>query len=445
MSFQCKFAVPLFMVLSFFMLSVLDFDLALAEDPTSKEQLFIFELNRARHNPTQFQTENSLSVDLSAVAAQPPLAVNGDLTGSAGFKAQEMADNNYFAHESPISGWPNALARSFGYNLASFLDDNTNNIESIAAGFNPVTDWTQPLTPLVTLIVDEGVPSLGHRIHLLAMNSFNQRFREIGVGYGSNSSSTLKNYWVIHTGFDDNDGPFLTGVVYSDANGNSRFDLNEGLSGVTVSVVGGIPTTTNSAGGWSIRSGSGSKTVQCSGGSFVGAGTANFTVGSDNLEVDFISGNSSGVVNFGAGGGIVTTTTSTIPPTTQPIAATITANNSSGTVNLNVGGNLSVDCSLDSGSFAGQNADWWVAAETPSGWFYFDVGSKLWVLAGSSHTDLFSTFQGPLFDLSPFEVLNTSGLSAGTYTFYFAVDTNMNGVLDLGELFFDFVVVNITP
>ncbi len=169
MSFQGKFAAPLFIVLSFFMLSVLDFDLVQAEDPTSEEQLFIFELNRARNNPTQFQTENSLSVDLSSVAAQPPLAVNGDLTGSAGFKAQEMADNNYFAHLSPVSGlWPNALARSFGYNLASSLGDNANNIESIAAGFDPVQDYTQPLVPLVQLIVDEGVVPPGHRIHLLA-------------------------------------------------------------------------------------------------------------------------------------------------------------------------------------------------------------------------------------------------------------------------------------
>ncbi len=295
MSFQGKFAILLFVVLSFFMLSVLDLDLVQAADPTSEEQLFIFELNRARNNPTQFQMENSLSVDLSSVAAQPPLAVNGDLTGSAGFKAQEMADNNYFAHESPISGWPNALARSFEYNLASFLDDKANNIESIAAG--SFSSFTQPLAPLVLLIVDEGVVPPGHRNHLLAIVEFWQNMREIGVGNGSNPSSDSKNYWSIQTGFDDNDEPFLTGVVYNDANGNGRYDLNEGLSGVTVSV-GGIPTTTNSAGGWSIRTSSGSKTVQCNGGSFVGTSTANVTVGSDNVEVDFISGNSSGVVNF---------------------------------------------------------------------------------------------------------------------------------------------------
>ena len=38
-----------------------------------------------------------------------------------------------------------------------------------------------------------------------------------------------------------------------------------------------------------------------------------------------------------------------------------------------------------------------------------------------------------------------SGLPVGTCTFYFAVDMNMNGIIDFSELFFDSVVVNINP
>ncbi len=70
-----------------------------------------------------------------------------------------------------------------------------------------------------------------------------------------------------------------------------------------------------------------------------------------------------------------------------------------------------------------------------------------WEFAGESHTDLLVTHQGALFNLSTTEVLNipVSGLPSGTYTFYFAVDLNMNGIIDFGELFFDSVVVNITP
>ena len=38
-----------------------------------------------------------------------------------------------------------------------------------------------------------------------------------------------------------------------------------------------------------------------------------------------------------------------------------------------------------------------------------------------------------------------SDLPVGTYTFYFAIDINMNGTIDSGELYFDSVVVTITP
>ena len=104
-------------------------------------------------------------------------------------------------------------------------------------------------------------------------------------------------------------------------------------------------------------------------------------------------------------------------------------------------GNLSVTIALNPGSSSG-GADWWLAVSTPfappSDWFHFDLSSG-WI------PGLSFTLQGPLFDLGSIEVLNIFGLPAGTYIFYFAVDTNMNGSLDLGELFFDFVVVNITP
>ena len=47
------------------------------------------------------------------------------------------------------------------------------------------------------------------------------------------------------------------------------------------------------------------------------------------------------------------------------------------------------------------------------------------------------TSQGALSNLGSYEILNTSGLGAGTYTYYFGIDLNMNGTLDTGEgLFF---------
>ena len=124
------------------------------------------------------------------------------------------------------------------------------------------------------------------------------------------------------------------------------------------------------------------------------------------------------------------------------ISPDIKANGLDGPVSQKPADNLSATVSLDPGG-SSVNSDWWVAAETPLGWFYFDVSIMKWLNAGDSPTDLSFTHQGPLFDLSTFEVLNMPGLPVGTYTLYFAVDTNMNGSLDFDQLFFDSVVVNI--
>ena len=108
----------------------------------------------------------------------------------------------------------------------------------------------------------------------------------------------------------------------------------------------------------------------------------------------------------------------------------IKANSSDGTVTPI--DNLSVTAALNPGSGSDDNADWWVAANvsctsTIDSWYYFDVSTMSWAYAGCSYTALSFTYQGPLFDLSIFTVLNMDGLPKGTYTFYFAVDMNMNG------------------
>lgn len=274
-----------------------------AAEPTADEMLFIYTLNRARANPAAYQQEVNLSVDLSGVQPRPPLAVNNNLTGSSRFHADEMADNNYFGHTSQVTGdQPNKMARDHGYPLPISLDDNANNIESIAAGNN-----LDVLAALKLLIEDAGVDPPGHRIHLLGINDFFARHREIGVGVAFNAASDFDNYFAIHTAFEFTNDKFLTGVVYNDANGNGRYDKDEGIAGVTVSN-GTETVTTNAAGGYAFKVSAGTHTVTASGGSFAGTGTAEVTVDQDSIEIDFRSGNTGAQVNFvqqdnGGGGG----------------------------------------------------------------------------------------------------------------------------------------------
>ena len=88
----------------------------------ASEQLMIYEINRARNAPRQYALDNGLGDLLEDVAPSPPLAVHRSLQASARFHASEMADFNYFNHQSDVTGdWPNKMARDAGYPLASSL------------------------------------------------------------------------------------------------------------------------------------------------------------------------------------------------------------------------------------------------------------------------------------------------------------------------------------
>src|SRR5262245_6827553 len=261
---------------------------------TGEEQQFGYLLNYARHNPAGFQKEYGLAADFSQVPDRPPLAVNDKLFTSAGGHAEEMAQFNYFGHQSQVTGkWPNQMALDAGYSLPGYFDPNNNYIESIAAG----TFYGQAIDPLGALLVDAGVPSLGHRNHLLGIESFNADNREIGIGHAFSPSAAYRNHSAVHSARHDASDHFLTGVVFKDQNTNGRYDVGEGLPGVTIAV-GAASTQTNAAGGWSLPSAPGAAKVQASGGTFQGTGTALVNVGADNVEIDFLSGRASGVVSF---------------------------------------------------------------------------------------------------------------------------------------------------
>ena len=121
-------------------------------------------------------------------------------------------------------------------------------------------------------------------------------------------------------------------------------------------------------------------------------------------------------------------------------APQISANGLHVPLTLTPSDSLSVTVTLDPGGDAGTNADWWVAAYSPVGWYYYDVfdHSQSW------KPGLSPTYTGALFALPSFTVLDVAGLPPGVYTFYFGVDTNMNGVLDLPLLYLDSVIVSVS-
>ena len=103
----------------------------------------------------------------------------------------------------------------------------------------------------------------------------------------------------------------------------------------------------------------------------------------------------------------------------------IKANGSNGPVVIAQGSALSIDVSLTPGTSAGNNADWWVRADSPFGTYWFTRTSG-WI---RSITPI-RVHGGALFALSPYSIYNDTTLPAGDYLMSFSVDANMNNVFD---------------
>ena len=105
----------------------------------------------------QIRTENGLNT----------LSYNWELARVARYKSQDMKDNGYFAHNSPIYGTPFQMIKNFGISYRS-------------AGENIAKGYTTPQA-----VVNAWMNSSGHRANIL-----NAGYTQIGVGYVASG-----NYW----------------------------------------------------------------------------------------------------------------------------------------------------------------------------------------------------------------------------------------------------------
>lgn len=95
-----------------------------------------------------------------AKAGVPPLTLTKKLTDIANTKAKDMADKNYFSHQSPTYGSPFDMLKQFGVSY-SYAGEN------IAAGQKSAEE-----------VMDSWMNSSGHKANIL-----NKNYTEIGVGF----------------------------------------------------------------------------------------------------------------------------------------------------------------------------------------------------------------------------------------------------------------------
>jgi N-acetylneuraminic acid mutarotase/uncharacterized protein YkwD len=252
-------------------------DLLAGFAPTAVEQQFLEQLNDIRANPPAFS--DFTGVDLSAVAPSQPLAFNPLLIEAARLHSQDMNVNNYAGHVGPDGLTPDQRIRNTGL-------VPTGDGESIAVGIQMSTS-----TAVAGLIQDFGQPDVGHRRHLLAIDAAFKPQNQVGVGAVLNGTGSYGNYYTIDTISDSDPRPFLTGVVYNDANSNGHYDIGEGLGGVVITITGVGSFAAWDTGGYSIRLSPGTYSVTASGGLLAAPISTTVTIRSVNDRLNFIGHN----------------------------------------------------------------------------------------------------------------------------------------------------------
>ncbi|MCP4574735.1 MAG: arylsulfotransferase (ASST) [Deltaproteobacteria bacterium] len=119
------------------------------------------------------------------------------------------------------------------------------------------------------------------------------------------------------------------------------------------------------------------------------------------------------------------------------IVSDIKLNGMDGKLNISSATTLSATVQLDSGDETGENAEWWIVAETPMGWYYYAY-PDMWHFSEDGMESLMPAYEGALFTITePLTVLRMTGLPVGAYVFYFGVDTAVNGRMDLETMIYD--------
>lgn len=248
--------------------------------PTAVEQLLLEQLNDARADPAAYG--QSIGLDLSGVAPAAPLTFNPQLVQAAREHSVDMNNRAYFQHNTPEGTTPGGRMAAVGYDWKSWG-------ESIAGG----SGYPTTADALKGLILDHGVADLGHRRHLLAIDTLFKGQNEAGIGILEKGAGPLTNYYTIDTANSSDSRPFITGVVYADRNSNGKYDIGEGLAGVSVSIPGVAATSSYDSGGYSLRVNPGSYTVVASGGGLASPLTQTLNVSSINTRVNFVPGQGS--------------------------------------------------------------------------------------------------------------------------------------------------------
>lgn len=239
-------------------------------------------------------------VDLSALLAQyqaltptAPLAWSTELAEAASGHNQVMIAQDIQTHQAPGEASLGDRLKDAGYQYRAAGENVFAFAQSALyghAGF--MIDWGYDdedmtngvLNPDYREIGDGIQDPAGHRRSIMSGG-----YTEVGIAIDreTNSKTSVGEY-VITQDFGTRNLTFVTGVAYNDSDGDAFYSVGEGLGSLKVAV-GSSSVTSYDTGGYTLETGTGSKTITLTGAGLASAVTVNATL-SSNLKLDVVDG-----------------------------------------------------------------------------------------------------------------------------------------------------------
>jgi hypothetical protein len=177
------------LILLTFILTAFRADNSIIIDREEAQNAFVA-LQDIRKYPNKYFQQLHFGKDLKT--SQVQLKWNDTLAKVAEEKAFDMAKRNYYGHVDPDGFGINHFISKAGYKLnAKWTQRKGDNyFESLTAN---ITTGEQAIRYLVK---DSITPSLGHRKHLLGLDSWNSTLTDVGIGFARRDTGSLYQTYI---------------------------------------------------------------------------------------------------------------------------------------------------------------------------------------------------------------------------------------------------------
>jgi uncharacterized protein YkwD len=264
---------------------------------TAAEQYLLELTNRARLDPAAEAARNGIDLNAGLAAgtistqSKQVLASNDDLQGAASAHSLWMLEEDVFSHTGEGGSSAGDRATEAGYNWNA-LGENI--------GFTGTTG-TLNIEAAVEQIHNSLFVSSGHRVNMLNA-SYTETGMAVEIGTFTQGGINYTSAMVTEMFGRSGTSVFLTGVAYTDSDGDKFYSMGEGRASVTFTAQGKSDVT-EAAGGYGIGlSATTALAVTGQAGSLAFSATVDLSLG--NVKLDLVDNSwfyTSGSITLGTG------------------------------------------------------------------------------------------------------------------------------------------------